>query len=298
MRRRHYLASTAALLAGPLAGCAHPNAVLEMSELSDAEIAERASRSVANFPPARHIVAEAVENGSTTVSGRSRPLETERPFVYEGRYYELSVTETGQRETTEFSIRIDYDTSGTPEGTAVDYDDLPAVDRDALDALLPPPAEDHDHEGFDLGVGAAYSEAEQAESVLVPVQEYDAVGYEGERYSIDVGDGRPVTVTDYRYEAAEIASTAEAFGASVREEYVFTLSGLSEAEREIVEEATDDGYYEDGADDAFESLARRFHEHEGVETDDGGGDWLARYEGTDYWAELRHPPGAIEGSTR
>lgn len=294
MRRRHLLASTAALLAGPLAGCAHPTAVLEMTELSDGEIAERASRSVANFPPARRIVSEAVENGSTTVSGRSRPLDVERPFVYDGRYYELSVAETGQREATMFSVRIDYDTTGTPEGRTIAYDELPRVDRDTLDALLPPPRDDHDHEGFDLGVGAAYSAADQAASVLVPEQEYDAVRYRGDRYAIDVGDGRTGTVTDYRYEAEEVAGTAEAFGAAIREQYVFALSGLSDAEQEIVERAIDDGYHEDGVDDAFESLARRFHEHEGVDTEESGGDWLARYRGTDYWAELRHPPGAVE----
>lgn len=294
MRRRHLLASTAALLAGPLAGCAHSTAVLEMTELSDEAIAERASRSVANFPPARQIVSAAAENGSTTVSRRSRPLDVERPFVYDGRYYELSVTESGQRETTVFSVQIDYDTTGTSVGRAIDYDALPGVDRDTLDALLPPPRDDRDDEGFDLGVGAAYSAADRAESVLVPEPEYDAVRYGGERYAIDVGDGRTVTVTDYRYEAVEVARTAEAFGAAVREEYVFTLSGLSDAERDIVERAIDDGYYGDGVDEAFESLARRFHEHEGVDTEDGGGDWLARYGGTDYWTELRHPPGVVE----
>jgi hypothetical protein len=140
MRRRQYLATAATLLAAPLAGCAHPEVVLQMDEVSDRDVARRASRDVSRHPEAGGIVAEAAENGSTTVSDRSLPLETDRPVVHDGRYYRLSVTETGERETTWYSIRIDYDPgTETPEGAVVDYDDLPAVDRDALDPLLPPP---------------------------------------------------------------------------------------------------------------------------------------------------------------
>jgi hypothetical protein len=102
-------------------------------------------------------------------------------------------------------------------------------------------------------------------------------------------------VTDYRYEAEEIAASAEAFGAAVREEYAFELSGLTDAEREIVEEAIDGGYYEGEVTDAFASLARRFRERPAVESDERGGEWVARYEGAVYWADLQHPPGEIEG---
>lgn len=296
MRRRHYLASTAALLAGPLAGCAHPNAVLRMNAVSDAELAEHASRIVDRQPEYRDLVGGAVENGSATATGRSPPLETDEPVAFEGRYYELTATETGRREQTEYDIAIDYDPgTETPGGEAIDYADLPEVDRAVMDALLPPPENRPGDEGSDVGIGRAYSEEEAAESVLVSEQEYDAVVYEGERYPVDVGDGRTVTTYEYRYEAEEIAASAAEYGASVREEYAFTLSGLSDAEREVVEEAVDGGYYEGSADDEFVSVAERFRDHRGYETDEWGGNWVVRYEGAVYWADLQHPPSAVEG---
>lgn len=294
MRRRYYLASTAALLAGPLAGCAHSNTVLQMDETSDAEIAHDASRNLDGHPGAGSIVAEAVESGSTNAIGRSKPFDTDEPIEHRGRYYEFTVTETGQRETTVYSISIDYDPgTETRGGTTIDHDDLPDVDRETIGALLPPVEGSPGDDGF--GVSREFSEAELEQSVLVPDQEYDAVVHDGERYPIDVGDGRTVTVSDYHYEAEEIATDAAEFGASVRETYAFTLSGLSAAEREIVEEAIDGGYYEGSPDDAFESLARRFREHEGIRTDEWGGEWLARYGGTVYWVDLEHPPSAVEG---
>ena len=84
-------------------------------------------------------------------------------------------------------------------------------------------------------------------------------------------------------------SRFEEFAEQVRSEYRFTLSGLSEAERDIVAEAIEDGYYEGSANDAFRSVAERFRAHEAVRPETGGGYWLARYEGTDYWSDLRYP---------
>jgi hypothetical protein len=304
MRRRQYLAASAALLAAPLAGCAHPSAVLDMTEATDEDVADSASGNVDHHPEAGGLVAEAVENGSATVSDRSPPIDPGTPVEYEGRYYDLSVTETGERETTVYDVRIDYDgdsESGSDSesgdetpGSAVDYGDLPAPDRDTVDTLLPPPDDFPGGDGYDFGVGREYADEEAKASVLVPEQEYAAVVYEGTRYPVDAGGGRAVTVTDYRYETEEIAASAAEFGAAVRREYLFTLSGLSGAEREVVAEAIEDGYYEGSASDAFKSLVRRFREHEAVEADEWGGDWLVRYDGTVYLADLEHPPSLLE----
>ena len=295
MRRRHYLASAAALLAGPLAGCAHAQAVLRMDAVSDDDLAERASRTVDRHPEHRDLVRRAVKDGPATATGRSPPLETDEPIAFDGRYYELAATETGEREVTEYDIRIDYDPgTATPGSESIAYDDLPEVDRAAMDALLPPPEDRPDDEGADFGIGRTYSEEEAAASELVPEQEYDAVVYEGERFPVDVGDGRTVTTYEYRYEAEEIAASADEYGSAVREEYAFALSGLSDAEREVVEEAIDEGYYDGSADDAFSSVASRFREHPGFDTDEWGGNWVVRYEGAVYWADLQHPPSEVE----
>ena len=292
MRRRHYLASTAALLAGPLAGCAHPNAVLVMDEVSAAEIAERASRSVDRSRDDGRIVAAAVENGSANATGDSPPLDTDQTVEFDGRYYQLSVEETESRARTQYGLDVDLSAgSGAPDGETVDYDDLPEVDRDVLYDLVPTDSETPDGRG-DRRAVRWYSTAMVEDSALLPDSEYDAVRYEGERYPIDVAE-RTRTESDYRYEAEEIAADAAEYAAIAREEYAFTLSGLSDAERDVVEEAIGEGYYEGSADDAFSSVASRFREHPGFDTDEWGGEWLVRYEDTDYWADLQHPPSAV-----
>lgn len=295
MRRRQYLATTAALLGSTLAGCAHPTAVLQMDDISDVAIAERASRSVDRHPEHRNLVADAVDEGSANASGRSPPLATDEPIEYEGRYYDLTATETGEHESTEYEIAIDYGTgTETPAGTAIAYEELPEIDRERMDGLLPPPEDHPENDGPDFATSQPYSDSAAEASVLVPEQEYDVVVYEGERYAIETGDGRTVTRYEYRYEAEEIATSAAEYGASVREAYVFTLSELSDAEREVVQTAISDGYYEGSVDDAFESVARRFHDHTAFRSDEWGGEWVTRYEGSIYWANLDHPPSVVD----
>nr|WP_267663803.1 hypothetical protein [Halorubrum yunnanense] len=74
----------------------------------------------------------------------------------------------------------------------------------------------------------------------------------------------------------------EAFADRVRDRYLFALSGLSEAERAVVEEAVDGGYFED--DEAFRSVVDRIREHEGTDVTDSYGTWLLAYAGTEYLA--------------
>jgi predicted DNA binding protein len=76
------------------------------------------------------------------------------------------------------------------------------------------------------------------------------------------------------------ATTVDAFADRVRQQYLFTPGGLSEAEREVVAEAIDGGYFQD--DDAFRSVVDRVREHEGLNVDDFYGTWLLAYEGTEY----------------
>lgn len=295
MRRRPFLATTGALLAASLSGCAHPNAVLTMDDVTTEEIAQRASRDVSTNDEDRRIVADAVGNGTANATGNRPPLEVDEPVEYDGRYYNLTVTETGRRERTQYDIEIDYGSeestpTGTPGDDTVAFDDLPEVDRWALDRLLPPRENPPRGEGYDFGYGRVYTDDEVAQSVLVPEQEYDAVVYDGVRYPIRIGDGRTVSVYDYRYEADVVAPNATAFGEQVRSKHLFTLSGLSEAERDLVERAIDGGYYEGQGDEAFRSLVSRFRDHPGIETHETGGEWLVEYRGTVYWADLRHSP--------
>ncbi len=294
MRRREYLATMGAFLAVPFAGCAHSTGVLQLDEVSDEGIADRASRDVSENVEARHIVTETVTNGTSTASGRSPPLEPGKPVIHENRYYAISVRETGQRDTATFSISVDYDPQETPAGSTITVEDLPSVDRAALDHLIPPHEDAPRGEGMDFGIDRAYAETEMNQSVLVPEQEHEFVRYQSEVYMIQVGDPRDTTVFEYEYEADELAANATEFADIVRTEYRFSLAGLSAAEREIVEDAIDNGYYEDDPTDAFESLVGRLRDQPALTNEEGGGEWLVRYNDTEYWATLRYPPSIVE----
>lgn len=278
-----------------LAGCSAAGS-LSMGQADDADLADHASRSLP--PPAdahegkraervdrRRVVVDAVENGSAVVSGRGPPIETEGfPFAVDGAYYDLDVEQVGEHTETGVDLRIDY--NGTTDGPAVAYEDLSPADRELVGSLLPPKY-DRRVEGYDVGTNRVYNDSEAENSVLL-AGDYEAVRYEGERYPIRV-ETDEVTVTEYRYTATEIAGSTSEYADLLREKS-FTLSGLSEAEREVVDEAVDEGrYYADStSDDAFESVMERFLAQDAVRRDEYHGYWVVRYEGTLYWAELRY----------
>jgi hypothetical protein len=166
------------------------------------------------------------------------------------------------------------------------YEDLPAVDRRRLAPLMDTTREGRDP-GYDIGVGVTYSETEVDSSVLVPDQRYDAVRYQGETFPIDVEGPERVELKRYRYDATPVADSPEAYGSSLREEYAVPLSGLSEAERGVVEESINSTYYADSTDDeGFGSLVERFQSRRAVRSDEFGGSWVVRYDGRVYWVEM------------
>lgn len=291
MRRQHLLAVVALLLLTMLAGCEAAGSI-EMDPVSDADIADRASRSLertggpAAEPDAEaRMLRSALENGTGTIDATSPPVRRGRPFEHDGAYYDLSWSVVGERTETMVAVEIDYN-STDPSGERIDYADLPAPDRRAMDALLPPRHE-RDTEGYDFGASTRYNDTEIEGSVLAPEQRYDVVVYEGEAYPIRVDGTREVTVNTYRYTATKVADDRDEFVADLKEEHLFALSGLSESERSVVEAAIEDGYYaEDDDDEAFRSLLSRFRQHEPVVGEEAHGEWLVRYEGEVYWANV------------
>lgn len=281
----------------PLAGCSAAGS-LDMTAVDDAALADHASRSLPTVdePPAverRELVAGAVRNGSATATGTSPPVDTDGlPFAVDGAYYDLSAEPVANDTETHVSIEVDY--NGSVDGEAVAYDDLSPADRELVDAVLPP-RYDRRTEGYDFGAGARYTDEEVTTSVLLG-GDYEAVRFEGERYPVLVEEGGQVTVTQYRYTAIQVAPNASAYAESLRAEKLFTLSGLSDAEREVVSGAVEETYYaETDDDDAFRSVLERFRRHEAVRENEYAGSWVVRYDGTVYWAELRYdgfPSGA------
>lgn len=290
MDRRRALAVGGLLVLAVLAGCSAAGSLDLQRATDDAELASQVSRSTA-LPEEgptheRKLVREAIENGSATASGRAPPVEQGLPFAHEGRYYDLSWTVTDRQPGTAVDVAIDY--NGTaPDDATVAYESLSARDRETLDRLLPPRT-DRREEGYDFGVHVTYNATERNRSVLLS-GEYDAVRYEGETYPVDVGDTEQVTTETYRYTATVVANSSGEYASQLREEYLFALSGLSERERAVVEEAVDDTYYaEDTDDEAFRSVLETFQRHEAIRQGEYRGTWLVRYDGEVYLAELSY----------
>ena len=287
-RRVAILSLLAVLLA--LAGCAHPSGSMSMRAVDDAGLAEEASREVPDPddpPPTRDVsvVERAIEDGSATTVGLRPPVDSGLPFRHDGGFYNLSWTVVDTTPGYRAGIRIDYNATSV-SGDVIDYEDLPTVDRRRLAPLMDTSREGREP-GYDTGIGVTYSEAEAESSVLVPDQRYDAVRYEGETFPIDVEGPDSVELKRYRYEATVVAESPEAYGATLREEYAFRLSSLSDAERTVVEEALNSTYYADSTDDeGFASLVERFQSRRAVRSDEYGGSWVVRYDGRHYWVEM------------
>lgn len=264
-----------------------------MKAVDAATIAERATMDL--DPSEQQIFLDALENGATTVAYNNppfTPLRTLRPVQHEGRYYAISYTLTDTRDALGVTVEIDYDPRRT-DGSTISYEDLPPRDQALLDSLvLPRPKRRID--GRDMGTVDVYRLEEVGASVLTPESQYDYVTHSGETYRIWV-ETYPATIADYRYTVHEVAATRSAFVRRTRDRYQFRLDGLSPAEQSIVEAAIGRGGYvisrapEERA--AYRSLSERFQAHDPVvgsatDPDIAYGEYLLRYEGTVYWAEI------------
>lgn len=279
MRRRQLLASGTALLSVAVAGCGHPDVVLDLDEATAEDIADEVSTLAEPGSEEHTVLTEAIENGTATQGGRSELFEQDERVRVEDTVYSISRTRIGGGEATVYAVRIDFDPAdSTPELGEINYEDLPEADRQRLDGIIAERPES-DHEGYDIGTGYGTAEEVGNGSVFVPEQEYDILVYEGDRYRIGV-ESRTATETEYRYEVTEIAPDIETFADQLRDRYLFALSELSEAEREVLEEAIESAYFQD--DDAFRSVVDRIRDHEGIREDGFYGTWLLEYEGVEY----------------
>ena len=279
MQRRQFLASGTALLAVGLAGCGHPNTVLDLEAASDDDIADEDSTTAEPGTEEYQVLTSARDDGSATRSGRDELFDRTDTVRVDGAFYEVSETRIESSEATVYSVDVAFNPDDTKAAVGeVAYEDLPAFDREQL-SFIADGQEPADEEGYNVNVDYGTAEAVGDRSALVPEQEYDIVTHEGDRYRVEV-ESQTVPENEYRYEVTEVAPDVEAFADQVREEYLFALTGLSAAEREVVEEAIDGAYYED--DDAFRSVTDRIRDHEGLNVDDFYGTWLLGYEDEEY----------------
>lgn len=298
MRRRVVQGVVVAVVLPLLTGCVltppqEAAGSVSMEPVDGADLPERASKPLPPVNPTSDptvtrddVVRRAIEQGAATVASRGAPasLHPNLPYRHDGGYYRLSNEVVGTE--TGYDVRVELDLNASSvTGSVVAYEDLPAVDRYRLDRILSD-LEYSLRPGYDALVDTGYNRAEANASVLVPEPAYDAVEYRGQTYPVRT-HVKEVTFDVYRYEATLVAADAAAYREVLRERYVFELSGLSEAETAVVDQAIDDRYAPDGTDDeGFESLVERFREHRPVAGDENGGSWVVRYDGRLYWTEV------------
>lgn len=297
LRRRAMLGALGTGIAAALAGCGGQSPKLRLRSTSAADLPDRASRSVDPDTSTERLqqLVWTLEQGAVAVNvrGSEPPLRraepvadepVEKPVAFRGDYYAISMTGSVPKSFREVGVQIEPAPDVTEDGAGtIEYAELPAPDREAIDRALPLPEE----EGFGASIVALYDEDETATSVLVPDQEYDTVRRGSDRYSVRATtQARQVQGHTYRYATETVATTEAAFVDWLRSAYRWEMAGLPDSEREIVQEATEEGGYSGSDDEAFRSLASEFFGRPALERDGETGEWLVQFDGEEYLAEF------------
>lgn len=252
----------------------------------DSAVAEHASIALEEIDH-RSLVADAIDGENATATGRRPPFESERPVAADDGYYAVSPTIVENTTRTEYAVRFEIAPNDT-SGPAIASADLPAVDRRVvpIEELRRIVGSEADSRPPAIGFGEIYTAEERDRSVLVPTSEYDVSLVEGEPVRI-VNDGqRAVTAHTYRYEAVRVARSAAELASDLRSEYAFTLSGLTDAERSIVEDAIGDSHYQMRRTEAWTRLVDRFRDEKPIYGEYTEYEYLVRYDGRLYWTTL------------
>lgn len=303
MDRRRFLATGATVavaLTGGCAGCASaPTATLEMTPVSDAEIARRATH---RTPPANapeyDVLRQAVTNGTavysdtraSTPENRPSSIPTNTNFVFNGSVYRLSADVTDTHPVTVYRYTVDPPDGEVDESETIRYEDLPEIDKQKLSMANP------DVIGFSTSF--QYTATERENSALVPAPDHSVIVWGPDtRGRMTIDDSSEAEVKTYRYTSTEVNPSAAAYGAQIRKEYVFTLSDLPSSERDILEQVLDEeGSYTVAHDrstpEALTKLADRFRPQTKLsgasEADAVSGNYLVRYGGTVYWTRFTY----------
>lgn len=307
LTRRDLLGGTGTAVAIVLAGCTGPGgtgdaaqdgaklppATLRMETVADPELPAKVLYSIGieDGPDRRVELMDDILHGGTTVERTNPPFPEDQHVYYDDAVYVLSHEISEQTPATSYQIRVDIVQGTVVESEAVQFSNLPAIDREKFAAYGW-----DDGGSFGFGTSLLYTHAERANSALVPESEYSYIVWEdGSEAAWFVDDSHETTLNTYKY-SAEQYSTAADYGRRMRDQLAFELSGLSDAETEIVQTAIDENQYavahEQTPTPAFWSLADRFRPQEQAHglREDGEGDrsgpYLVRYDGEAYWTVL------------
>lgn len=311
MQTRLLVVTGAALCLVALAGCSQPTGSLSMDAVNDTELADDASTALSEEDievthlerRARSertqiaVLRGAIRNESATVTAPEPPHGANETVYRTGnRFYTLSHTAVdttaGQRVTYRLDANVTAAAAEENEWTVADYEDLPPVDKAAINPpgsyLSRDSLEESELPSEGIEEKRVYSPAELNRSATANGQ-YNAIRYDGELIELDVVSSESQPLTVYRYRPQPVASGPDSYAACLRDAYAFELTGLDSETRAVVSEATDGTYRpENTSDTAFRSVLDRFHDQTAVSTTARSGSWLVRYDGQLYWTDLRY----------
>ena len=300
MNRRQVLVAGVLGSMPMLSGCTGEgegfNARFTMNRVSDRDIAERLILTLNPENEDHRVAARAVTKESTTIEATGEPFPPDTPFIYEGSIYEVTTTEVDQSPATTFSFTLNPvdETEPADENETVRYEDLPDVDKQAFS--------DHGWSESDPFIGMSstvrYRDDQINDSVLVPESEKSVIVWPDARGRFTVDGSRATAIRTFEYESRVVAESAENYGRDVRKRIEFELGDLTDAEREIVSEAVNEGIYliseNESVPDAMYRLAGRFENQEKLvrpdkdlaQDDSINGDYVIRYQGSVYRSTL------------
>ncbi|WP_136688998.1 hypothetical protein [Halorhabdus amylolytica] len=288
MQRRSALLTALVLLVVGLSGCSAAGSLSMQPVPNATAIAEHASIDVTDLDDESHRLAVgAVKGSGPTVEDDHPPFTPDRPIAVDGTYYNVTWSGIDSRQVPQFALTLEKDPTNTT-GQSIAYEDLPAVDRRAL----PAPDSGLIAGDEDIATLAVYNESEQGSSVLVSEPRYELVEFEDRTVRITVDGPSPKTIYTYRYDASPVADSGEELAARIESAYLFSLSNLSSTEKEIVDKAIGETHYVEDESDAWTRLVGRFDAAEPVyDADPDGedyvdGEYLVRYDGIVYWADI------------
>ncbi|WEL16527.1 Uncharacterized protein SVXHr_0346 [Halorhabdus sp. SVX81] len=271
-----------------LSGCSAAGSLSMHPAPNATAIADHASIDVSDLDdePSR-LVRGAVAGSGPTAEADHPPITPDRPIAVDGTYYNVTWSAVDSRAVPQFVLTLEKDPTNTT-GDSIAYGDLPAVDRRAL----PDPGSELIAADETIATQAVYNESEQAASVLVSGPRYELVEFEDRTIRVTVDGPSPKTLYTYRYDASPVADSSAELATRLEADSLFALTNLTEPERKIVEQAIGDTHYVEDESDAWTRLLERFDAAEpvyAVDPDDPDyvdGEYLVRYDGTIYWAEI------------
>lgn len=302
MHRRSYLTTLATGVLG-CAGCAHepdPDGsaggvtktfTLKMTPVTDTEIAHRVTRTLDDGPQRKiELTRQIVTNGSATVQAAEPPLPRINLVTYNGTVYALSSERSDPQTAYRYQVEFNSVESIDAGTDTVAVEDLPEVDRRKINPTV-----------IDAGTQLTYTATERNRSELVPTPTASVIVWDTDnRAQVTVKESTTDTSqATYHYTATARGSATE-YGRSFRKDHQFSFSGLTDAEREIIEEATPpgQGYSLAPTDKEPEAtptpavirLVERFRNHidqkislVGEPTPRVGGRYLVQYKGDVFW---------------